>query len=63
MLRNIPMSRFLKEMVDDLKPRLKGTGDEGKLADFEGYFKPKKIEEGAHMLCLWDGAPCPCLAA
>ena len=49
--------RCWQEMVNDLTPRLKGTGDEGRLADFQAYFKPKKIEADAHMVCAWDGGP------
>ena len=56
MSRNIPMSKFLSEMVKDLTPRLKGTGEEHQLKAFEDYFKPKKIVAGATMLSLWDGA-------
>ena len=43
-------------MVKDLTPRLKGTGEEKQLHEFEAFFKPKKIVAGATMLSLWDGA-------
>ena len=57
MLRNIPMSKFLSEMMKDLTPRMKGSGDEHHLKEFEQYFKPQSIVGGATMISLWDGAP------
>ena len=43
--------------MQDLTPRIKGTGDEHHLQLFEQYFKPQSIVNGATMISLWDGRP------
>lgn len=55
MLRSVTRAQFVDRLLEDLRPRLQKTGDEGLLPPFISYFNDKSFEAGTQFLMLWTG--------
>ncbi|KAK9841589.1 hypothetical protein WJX74_008401 [Apatococcus lobatus] len=53
MLRSVTRAQFVDRLLEDLRPRLQKTGDEGLLPPFISYFNDKSFEAGTQFLMLW----------
>lgn len=55
MLRSVTRAQFVDRLLEDLRPRLQKTGDEGLLPPFISYFNDKSFDAGTQFLMLWTG--------